>query len=184
MGIMNSKEKRIELQIRKMENKKLQLIRLLNSLKSEKYNQQPDPKSWSAGQVANHLYLSEKLSLAYLRKKMSYPDTIPPFHIKSWGGILLYKLVFASGIKFKAPKQISMWEIQEVLPADQLDRKWNELRVELFGFLREKYPQFRNRLVYNHPFAGRMTMNQMLIFLNDHIRHHTKQVRRILKKIN
>lgn len=179
---MNYTYRALELQFQRMEKKKKLLIELIQSIPKAKYRQQLNPQSWSVGQASNHLYLSEKLSLAYLRKKMSYPDTIPRFHIKSWWGMFKYKIILTS-TKAKAPKQINMWEDQEVLLPEQLDQKWSELRIELFDFIREKYPQFRNHLVYNHPFAGRLSMKQMLIFFNDHINHHTKQVRRILKEI-
>jgi len=180
---MNYTDMALDVQFQRMEKKKKLLIDLIQSIPVAKYMQQPNPQSWSVGQASNHLYLSEKLSLAYLRKKMSYPDTIPKFHVKSWWGMFLYKIVLTSIIKAKAPRQINMWEDQDVLLPEQLDQKWSELRIELFDFLREKYPRFRNHLVYNHPVAGRLSMKQMLIFFNDHIHHHTKQVRRILKEI-
>ena len=166
----------------KMENRKRYLIELLRSFPVEKFAQQPSPESWSVGQAANHLFLSEKFSLAYLRKKMSYPDTIPKFHIKSWWGMFAYKYILRF-VKVKAPKQINMWEEQVMLKPDELDRQWSDLRLELWTFLTEKYPQFKNHLVYNHPFAGRLTMKQMLTFFCDHIDHHTRQVKRIMKKL-
>ena len=166
-----------------MEHHKQILMDLVRSVPPDKYLQQPNPHRWSAGQAANHLYLSEKLSLAYLRKKMSYPDTIPKFHFKSWLAMFTYKIILTGIVKASAPKQINMWGDHEVFPPDQLDQKWSELRAELFGFIREKHPQFKNDLVFKHPFAGRLSMQQMLVFFNDHIRHHTKQVRRILNEI-
>ncbi len=180
---MNNKDQALESQFERMEKKKSLLIDLIRPLPEEKYRQQPNPQSWSAGQAANHLYLSEKLSLAYLRKKMSYPDTISKYHIKSWFGMYAYKIILTGIVKSKAPKQINMWGDQEVLQPDMLDQKWSDLRLELFGFIREKYPQFKNDLVFKHPFAGRLSMRQMLIFFNDHIAHHTRQVRRIIRVI-
>jgi uncharacterized damage-inducible protein DinB len=180
---MNYVDRAIEVQFERMEKKKKLLMELILSIPEVKYRHQPNPQSWSVAQASNHLYLSEKLSLAYLRKKLSYPDTIPRFHIKSWWGMFVYKIILTTIIKAKAPKQINMWENQEVLLAEQLDQKWSELRIELFDFIREQFPQFRNHLVYNHPFAGRLSMRQMLIFFNDHIHHHTKQIQRILKEI-
>ena len=48
----------------------------------------------------------------------------------------------------------------------------------------EKHQEaFGSHMVYRHPFAGRMTMHQMLIFLNDHMAHHIKQINRIVSKI-
>jgi len=167
-----------------MEQKKDFLIDLIRSMPYDKYIQQPKPGHWSAGQAANHLYLSEKLSFAYLRKKMAYPDTIPPFHIKSWMGMIKLKIIMLRLIKARAPKTINMWEDQEVLHPNDLDRKWKDLRIELFDFVREKYPLFGSHLVYNHPVAGRLSMKQMITFFIDHIEHHTRQVKRILKEIN
>ena len=179
---MSSPQMELKPAFKKIENKKRHLIELIRSVPEEKYAFQPSSKSWSVGQTANHLFLSEKLSLAYLRKKMSYPDTIPKFHIKSWWSMFVYKYVLRF-VKVKAPKQINMWEEQVVLLPDELDRQWSALRLELWTFLVEKYPQFKNHLVYNHPFAGRLTMKQMLTFFNDHIEHHTHQVKRIINKL-
>jgi len=165
-----------------LEIKKKQLINLISTLPLEKYMQQPDPQSWSVDQAANHLYLSEKLSLAYLRKKLNYPDTVPKFHFKSWIGIFFYKYIIRF-TRAKAPKHINMWEGQHVLPPDPLDQQWSELRVEMKNFITDQLPRFKDHLVYNHPFAGRLTFTQMLQFFNDHIDHHTKQIHRILKKI-
>ena len=161
-----------------MESKKKSLLDYLRKLPPEIYLKQPDTSSWSIGQASNHLYLSEKLSFAYLKKKLSYPDTIPPYHLKSRWNILKYKLIFRF-VKAKAPKGINMWEDQDVMLPDELDSRWSELRRELYAFLKEKYPLFKTHLVYNHPFAGRLTFKQTLYFFCDHMDHHWKQIRRI-----
>jgi hypothetical protein len=176
-------DKKIEKQFRRMAEKKNSLLSMLRPLAEEVYNRKPLPGKWSPGQIANHLYLSEKFSLAYLRKKMSYPETIPEYHFKSWLKYYAYKTAMPF-LSAKAPKTINMWEGQDVLSPAELDVQWEALRNELRDFISEKYPAFKNHSVYNHPFAGRLTMEQMLIFFNDHIDHHTKQLRRILKKGN
>lgn len=171
-------------QFQKMELKKEEILNLLLSLPSAQYNQHPDPNTWSIEQVARHLYLSERNSLAYLRKKLSYPDTVPHYHPKSWGGIVLIKLVFATGYKIKAPESIDMWKITNVMPYEELKSKWDELRRELISFIVNKEPEFGSHLAFRHPFAGRMTMHQMLIFINDHLAHHQKQMQKILRRLN
>ena len=179
---MNQPDKSIEDRFQQLESKKLQLINLLSSIPPEKYLQQPDPNSWSAGQVANHLYLSEKLSLAYLRKKLSYPDSVPRYHFKSRLGVLFYKAILRFA-KMKAPRHINMWEGQEILSPEQLNDQWSRLRIELKNFIHDHSDRFKTHLVYKHPFSGRMTFTQMLKFFSDHIDHHTRQIHRILKKI-
>jgi hypothetical protein len=96
----------------------------LQSLTTAQYSQQPDAQTWSVGQVAQHLYLSERNSLAYLKKKLSYPDTVPMYHPKSWGGVWLIKLVYLFHYKIKAPDSINMWKISEVMTQEELKAKW------------------------------------------------------------
>jgi len=180
---MSGNIKGIHREFQKLERKRELLMLTLIPLTTQQYSQQPSPDSWSAIQTANHVYLSEKLSLGYLQKKLSYPDTIPPFHPKSWGGVLLIKLVFATGFKWKAPKTIDMRQDQPILTPAELNAQWPLLRNQLFSFIESHQASFGSHLVYNHPYAGRMTMHQMLMFLNDHLAHHTKQINRILKKV-
>lgn len=171
-------------QFEKLELKKKILINLITSLSDEKYNQQPSSGSWSVAQAANHIFLSEQLSTAYIRKKLSYPDTLLPFQIKSWGGVYLIKLVLWSGYKRKAPVNINMWDQQPILSQADLEQQWSKLRADMITLIEKHQGAFGSHMVYRHPFAGRMTMHQMLIFFNDHMAHHMKQINRIVSKIN
>lgn len=164
-----------------LEQNSSHLHHLINSISVENYLRQPVPNAWSIAQVANHLFLSEQLSLAYVKKKLSYPDSVPPFQIKSWAGVYIIRLVFATSWKRKAPNMINMWGDQPILAWPELQEKWNTQRQEMITFLHSHQDKFGNHLVYRHPFAGRMTMRQMLMFFNDHLRHHTRQVKRIMK---
>ncbi len=157
---------------------------LIRNLPAQIYYRQPDQKTWSIGQVANHLYLSESLSLAYLKKKLSYPDTIPGFSIKSFWSLFFVNFTLWTPIKVKAPAKINMWDKQEVLSPDELEHKWNAVRKDISDTIMENLPGFKTHLVYRHPYAGRMTMKQMLIFMNHHIAHHLRQARKIIKRIS
>ncbi len=176
--------KQVNEQFRKLEQKQLKLHWLISSLTEETYFKQPNPKSWSIAQAANHLYMSETLSLAYLKKKLAYPDTIPPFHIKSWGALAALKFAFYSRFKFKAPRAINMWKNQLLLPQAMLEEKWKSNRLALFEIIRLHQNAFGPHLVYKHPFVGRLTMYQMLIFFNAHRNHHLKQIRQIKRQLD
>ena len=179
---MSGKMKGIHRQFQKLEHKREKLMLQILPLTEAEYSKRPSPGSWSAIEAANHVFLSEKLSLAYLRKKMAYPDTIPPFHFTSWGGVLLIKLVFGTGYKWNAPEKIDMRHQQPVLTPVELNTQWPLQRQEMLAFIESHQATLGSHLAYRHPYAGRMTMHQMLIFLNDHLRHHMKQVDRILRK--
>jgi uncharacterized damage-inducible protein DinB len=177
---MSRQSNAVQDQFDTLEKKKRELMLLVSSLSPEDYTHQPFPHKWSVAQATNHIFLSETLSFAYLKKKLSYPDTIPSFHPKSWGGVLLVKLVFLMHYKWKAPKAINMWEDQPILSPKELEEKWSALRQELIKFLETHQAAFGKHLVYRHPYAGRMNMQQMLIFLNDHMAHHMKQIKKII----
>lgn len=178
---MSSTLSPVRRQFEKLEEQKRVLLVRIQSMSPQDYLRQPAPNQWSVAQATTHLYLSEKLSLAYLRKKLSYPDSVPKYSIWSWKGNLLIKLTFMTSFKVKAPTSINMWEHQEVLSHDQVGSTWSELRTELITFIESNEATFGRHLAYRHPFAGRMTMHQMLIFLNDHMAHHIRQINRIVK---
>jgi hypothetical protein len=180
---MKEVPKTLQRQFDRMERKKKNFLDLLSTVAPEKYHLTADAKTWSPGQVGNHLLLSERLSHLYMRKKLSYPDTVPPFHPKSWAGVLLYRLVLNSPIKVKAPAAINMWDKQDILPFETLVEKWTASRKDMFEFIMEKYPVFPDHLVYKHPFAGRLTFVQALMFFGDHIDHHTRQLKRIIQRL-
>jgi hypothetical protein len=176
--------KALHLQFRKMERRKREIYIMLETLTPERQQQNPDPHSWSVMQIVHHLYLSERNSLAYLRKKLSYPDLVPHYNPKSWGGILLIKLVFFLHIRVKAPVSIDSWKVMEVLPTHELKDKWDDLRHELISFVEVNQPAFGKHLAFRHPYAGRLTMYQMFIFMNDHLRHHQQQIWRTLQRLS
>jgi len=180
---MDKRLRAIHAQFEKLEGKKQEIFDLLGSLPPNQLHQNPDAHTWSIFQVARHLFASETNSLLYLKKKLSYPDTVPRYHPKSWGGILLIKMVYLFHIKIKAPDSIDMWKIAETMPVDEMKLKWDSLRKDLISFIEDQYQRFGKHLAFRHPFAGRMTMFQMLIFMNDHMTHHQKQMRRILRRI-
>ncbi len=181
---MVSSDQKINTQFDKMADKKRHIMKIIRPLTTEQYLHHVNPTTWSVGQIANHLYQSERLSLAYLKKKLSYPDTIPPFSIKSWWSLYTVNFILWSPFKVKAPPAINMWKDIEILSPDDLDTKWNQVRKDLAALLAEHHPRFHHHLVFNHPISGRMTMTQMLIFFNHHIAHHLRQIRRAIKKSN
>lgn len=159
-------------------------MQLITSLTPERYHQAPAPKHWSVAQAANHIYLSERLSLDYLRKKAMYPDTIPPYSLKSELAIRWLQIALHTPYKAKAPKTINMWDNQTVLLQGQLEENWKQLHHEMAEVIRQQAPVLGSRLVYKHPFVGRLSLRQMLMFMNAHMAHHIRQIRYILRTVS
>lgn len=144
-------------------------------------NRRPTDGGWSAIQTMYHLILSEELSLAYVRKKLSFD---PPFDTVSlgarWRSFLLW-LSLSLPFKFKAPAAIS----KEALPdhatlADTSDR-WLKIRADWAEFF-EKIPDtLLDKEVYKHPRAGKISWGGMLWFFETHCKRHHKQIIRVLQ---
>lgn len=182
-NIMSARLQRLRRQFDRLEKQKSALMTLILQMPADQYMQQPDSATWSVAQAANHIYLSEKLSMGYLHKKLSYPDTVPTYSLKSIGGMLLLKMALRTPYKVKAPKMINMWDQQPILSQEELSASWAALRKDMILYLEEQLPRFPNHLVYRHPFAGRFTIIQTVIFFHEHLTHHLRQIRRIIHSL-
>jgi uncharacterized damage-inducible protein DinB len=96
---------------------------------------------------------------------------------------MLLKWTLLSPLKFKSPPQINMRNDQPVLGLAELREAWRQSRADLRELLEANEESLRHRLPYRHPYAGRMTLRQMLIFFNDHFAHHERQINRILRDL-
>lgn len=175
---------KIQQRLDALEQRTSQLFNDLNDIPTEVLIRRPEPNSWSTLEALNHIYLGEKLSLQYVKFKLSKPETIPPRRPDAWLRTLVLKWILYSPIKFKSPPQINMRNDQPVLDLSELKAEWSALRVELRDILEQHEVHYRKRLPYKQPYAGRMTLNQMLIFFEDHLAHHSRQIRRILGAVS
>jgi uncharacterized damage-inducible protein DinB len=174
----------IQRRLDRLETKTRSLLQLLENIPPELLTKQPAPDSWSALQALNHVYLGEKLSQQYLHYKFTKPETIPPLLPDAWVRILALKWILRSRMKYKSPIPINMWGDQQILGIPELRSAWKELRADLKAILEDKEEEFMYRLPYKQPFAGRMSLNQMLIFFDCHLDHHTRQIREILARVS
>ena len=163
-----------------LERDKDALFAMVDKVPASLLTESPGEGKWTALQAINHVYLSELLSIQYVKHKLTKPETIPVRRPDAWFRTLLLKWILYSPLRFKSPPQINMWKDQPVLSLHEVKEAWAKLRKELVGLLGQHEPKFRRRLVYRQPFAGRMTLHQMLIFFKDHQAHHARQVRNIL----
>jgi uncharacterized damage-inducible protein DinB len=161
----------------KMEARKAELMRALASLDAETLNRPPAPGAWSILQVIAHLTKSESGTLQYIKKKTQDPAALPKSGFMPWlrtGGLVL---ALRSPFKFKAPKAAA--EVPERSDFQAASLAWAEVREDWREFVDAFPPALNDRVIFRHPFVGLLGPAQTMMFLNEHLLHHIRQVGRI-----
>jgi hypothetical protein len=144
-------------------------------------NQSPAAGGWSVAQVICHLILAEQLSLDSIRRKSLAGNSMARAGLGSALKSMVLKAVLRSPMRFKAPRPAG--EVPEAEDLDSVTARWQQLRSE-WGETLAAFPEdLLDRAVYAHPFAGPLSLPQALDFIEEHFRHHVRQVERILKEI-
>lgn len=167
-------------QLTELEKLRGVLTERLKGLDSEVLNRRPSSGGWSPAQVLAHVIEAESRSLAYLRKKTRQPDAIPKSGwVESCKSALL-NLIMRSRIKVSAPPGAG--EVPESAELSELQSRWDEVRSNWRGFVAEFPEELAERAVYRHPVMGRLSLEQTLRFLAEHLRRHTRQIDRVLRE--
>lgn len=165
----------------KMEAQKAELMRGLASLDAETLNQKPEPGAWSILQVIAHLTKSEGGTLQYIKKKTQDPQALPKTGLVPWLRIGVLIVGIHSPLKFKAPKAIA--DVPERGDFQAASLAWAEVREDWREFV-EAFPAALNdRMIFRHPFVGLLGPAQTMIFLNEHLGNHVRQIGRIRKTL-
>lgn len=165
----------------KMEATKAGLMRSLASLDAEVLNRQPEPGAWSILQVVAHLTKSEGGTLQYIKKKTQDPQALPKTGIVPWLRIGILIVGIHSPFKFKAPKAIA--DVPERGDFQAASLAWAEVREDWREFV-DGFPAVLNdRIIFRHPFVGLLGPAQTMIFLNEHLGNHVRQIDRIRKTL-
>ncbi|MFZ4427047.1 MAG: DinB family protein [Saprospiraceae bacterium] len=142
----------------------------------------PGPGEWSPIQVLQHLLLSERGSLNYLKKKISSGlQAIPPATLLTSVRFLLFRAFLALPIKVKAPKAISEESFPEVDSIDAVADEYHKLRQDFKALLTSLPEEAFSLEIFRHPRAGKITLAGLIQFFELHFKRHEKQIQRALK---
>ena len=139
-------------------------------------NRKPNDMIWSPLQVMHHLMISEKKSLQYVKKKLSYNPSLPKVGIGSFLRSQILYLFIKSPIKFPAAPGVGTEFLPEEESLEELIHMWYQERKSLREYVSGMDEKWLDRAVYKHPFVGRISAKQMLMFFDAHFDWHTKQV--------
>jgi len=169
MSVLTTKLKHLDILLRS-------LFSQLETCTHVQLNRRPQPGSWSAIQVMHHLMLSESYSRMYCEKKLKNTTQFTNSSVATHIRLLLLRWYLLSGLKAKAPQRVNTGSLPDSDSLDQVTRQWSEER-QLLGTLLEKVsPDYFNKTIYKHPYAGHLTIPGMLDFFVAHFRHHVLQI--------
>jgi hypothetical protein len=147
----------------------------------EALNHKPANGGWSALQTMQHLILTEELSLAYVKKKLSFnPELESAGFGAHWRGFLLW-LSLSAPIKFKAPKNVGDEHLPDFSTIADTRARWEKIRADWTEFFAQMPENLADKALYKHPRAGRLGWPQMLAFFETHFGRHLKQARAAVK---
>lgn len=162
------------------EELELQRVEILNRVKGlpvEKFNLAPSPEKWSISQILTHILIAEQLSVGYMKKK-----ALGIGQLKNSGlseSICLGLLKISQRIpyiKYKAPKVV-LAHTPPAFPIAELTMRWETQRNDLKVFLDGIADMDVKKVIYKHPFFGRLDARQAMIFFREHINHHKPQIK-------
>lgn len=161
-----------------LEASRRSLLDEMAQLPVEKLNRS-QPGRWSINQIIAHLIAGEKLSVAYLQKKIlaiNEVDNTGIFEeIKMIGLIISQRLP----LKFRAPRVV-VENTTQTSDLSLLVKEWDSVREELRQLLEKVNDDQINRRIYKHVRAGKLNIQHALIFFREHIIHHYPQLKRLM----
>jgi hypothetical protein len=157
------------------------LFSQLESYSHEALNRKPANGGWSAMQTVHHLILTDELSLAYLKKKMSFGSNFEKAGLAAQGRAFLLWLYLNAPFKFKAPKMVGDENLPDSAVFAEARARWEKTRAEWKTFFENLPEELAEKAVYKHPVVGRLSWPQTLVFLEGHFKRHEKQIHRALK---
>jgi len=175
MDLANERQK-IEQLFSELERQANALLFRLEVYNEETLQTPMEPGVWSVMQVLSHILASERLSLKYIKKKLSFQPQLKNAGIAASLRLLLLRIYLMSPLKFKAPKGVRSEDLPPQGSLEEFRDTWFKERQELKEYIQGLNEDMLRKEIYKHPFVGRLSLTQMLIFFQFHFRRHEKQI--------
>jgi uncharacterized damage-inducible protein DinB len=164
-----------------VEQQRAELLVRLQPLTREELNWSP-PGKWSILRIMSHLVTAERTALEYVRKKnlgvAEARDSGIPETIKMFLLVISQRMPM---LKFKAPQLIEDRTI-EYKDLTEAIKEWDAVRAEWNVFLDAIPDQYVRRKIFRHVVAGRLNIEQGVLFFREHIIHHKPQVEALIRR--
>ena len=169
----------IEEKLEQLKNEKDKFVSELKNWSSDQLSWAENDE-WNALKILEHVITSEHGTLAYLKKKtQAAAEDIPVAGDLQNARELNEALI--SDKKWKAPEVLPVPQGNSTL--DEQAQYWEILRMKVNVFFKGLDASYHNRLIFNHPLAGRLDTEQTLEFMINHIVHHGHQIKRLKARL-
>lgn len=160
----------------KLETQRAETLASLDEWGSNRVSFRPEPGSWSAIEVLDHIVRAETGTIADVRNGFQNPH---PLGAEERPGIAALDRALRSDQRFQVPRVAGTIypDAQTTLP--DVSQRWKHARVELERLLAELTPHVACCGVFCHPFAGWMTFADVLDHFSAHLYHHGFQLARL-----
>ncbi|TXC81355.1 DinB family protein [Luteibaculum oceani] len=136
---------------------------------------------WSAIQVLNHLYMTEKGTINFLEKSLGKSDELGKVNFKNRFRAYLLQRFLKSKRKAKAPSKLP--DPKNDTSLEELKSKFDRLHSQHDEFLNKVPSNIFGKTVFKHPYIGWMEINDVYRFMANHWAHHRHQLERIEKDL-
>ncbi len=160
---------------KKIEDERNNILEICKSLSQGKIYYNPHGSKWSAVQILQHLIKTEQATVLMLRRKLAQQN----FETENLSSLLrgvLLALSLYSTFKYKAPKSFEDFPNEGTI--DKLGEDWNKVRESFRDLLNTLDKSFLNKIIFNHPRAGWISLRFTFAFIHAHMKHHERQLKR------
>lgn len=176
-----STKKRALIRLNRLNIEFERILSIIEPIDDSELLRKPSKDEWSVIQVFNHLKEIEQLSIDYLEFKEKNSNSISKVGFITMVKFFFYKTALLLPLKFKMPNNLSGPSNEGDL--ESIVKDFEKLRLDFLQFVERQDEVFFKTASYKHTVVGRITIEKMFEFLRLHLKHHEKQMLRILIKI-
>ena len=159
----------------KLERERKELISEIEQLNNRQINFKPEKNKWSILQILFHIVKAEHLTIISIKNSLNKKDDLDSSTTGAVVRSFLLNLSLKFPMKIKAPQILR--KVPDTHDTEQLIKKWITLRKDLYKIIEENSDyQILKKYVFRHPYAGRLNFVQAMEFLENHLKHHKRQI--------
>lgn len=141
----------------------------------EKWHESDSQEEWSGDELLLHLYLTEKFTLSYLKKKIAENKVNTSSSWTSFFRSYFLLRFLRSSRKALSPKIVNPRLYPETKSRALVMKDFRGIRADWIRFIEERKADYWKGDVFKHPYAGPLKGTQMMDFLLTHFERHLSQ---------
>jgi uncharacterized damage-inducible protein DinB len=159
-----------------LETQRTDLLAELSEWPPSRVSFRPSPGAWSAIEVLDHIVKAEAGTIADIRTGLQNPHNIGD---EARPNIAALDRALRTDQRFQVPLQAVAIHPDSQTTFQDVASRWEQVRAELKSLLESLEPAATRCGVFQHPFAGWMTIADVLNHFSAHLHHHGFQIARL-----